>query len=54
MCFVIAQSQSHSTVFLSVMLVTVREGTFFLGGGGGRAGEFWDFFRKKCWPSLAF
>ena len=25
---------------------TVREGTFFL-GGGGRAGEFWYFFQKK-------
>ena len=24
----------------------VREGTFFL-GGGGRAGEFWYFFQKK-------
>ena len=32
----------------------IREGTFFLGGGGGRAGEFWYFFPKKCWPSLAF
>ena len=30
----------------------VREGTFFL--GGGRVGEFWYFFPKKCWPSLAF
>ena len=22
--------------------------------GGGRAGEFWYFFPKKCWPSLPF
>ena len=31
----------------------VREGTFFL-GGGGRLGNFGIFFPKKCWPSLAF
>ena len=30
----------------------VREGTFFLGGGG--LGNFGIFFPKKCWPSLAF
>ena len=30
----------------------VREGTFFLGGGG--LGNFGIFFLKKCWPSLAF
>jgi len=25
----------------------------FSWGGGGGAGEFWFFFPKKCWPSLA-
>ena len=25
----------------------LREGAFFLGEGGGRAGEFWCFFQKK-------
>ena len=29
----------------------IRKGTFFLGGEGGGAGEFWYFFPKKCWPS---
>ena len=33
---------SSRNVFYYVM---VREGTFFL--GGGRAGEFWDFFPRK-------
>ena len=30
----------------------LREGTFFLGGGG--LGNFGIFSPKKCWPSLAF
>ena len=30
----------------------IREGTFFLGGGG--LGNFGIFFPKKCWPFLAF
>ena len=30
----------------------VREGTFFLGGGG--LGNFGIFFKRKCWPSLMF
>ena len=28
------------------VLIVLREGTFFL-GGGGRAGKFWYFFQKK-------
>ena len=34
----------HGT--FNVCLQNLREGTFFL-GGGGRAGEFWYFFPKK-------
>ena len=33
----------------------IREGTFFLGGGGVGAGEFWYFFStKSVGPPLRF
>ena len=35
--------------------VTIREGTFFLGEGAGRAGEFWYVFsQKSVGPPLRF
>ena len=39
-------------IFLLFCPGLVREGTFFLGGGG--LGNFGIFFPKKCWPSLVF
>ena len=35
------------------VLIVLREGTFFLGGGGG-LGNFGIFSKRKCWPSLMF
>ena len=34
-------------------VVVFREGTFFIGGGGGGVGPgyFRNFSRKKAWPS---
>ena len=32
----------------------IREGTFFLGGGGGGLANFGIFSKRKCWPSLMF
>ena len=53
---VCAYSEERTMKFkqLNKFLFCLREGTFFLGGGGDRAGEFWYFFPKKCWSSLAF
>ena len=52
-----AAQNINSPRYVTYVLITAcklfREGTFF-SWGGGRAGEFWYFFAKKCWPSLAF
>ena len=45
-CSPLIFTHADKTTELAATFIPVREGTFFL-GGGGRAGEFWDFFPKK-------
>ena len=51
-CSPLIFSHADKTTELAAAIIPVREGTFFLGGGG--LGNFGIFFPKKCWPSLAF
>ena len=45
---ILLRKETDHTNFALNLFLRIREGTFFLGGGGGgRVGEFWYFFPKE-------